>query len=116
MRRLLTMLVLLMLAAPAFADGFRDPMRPIGAAPAPSQVARARPFKLEGIFNGATRVAIVNGRVVHEGDSVNGAVVTQILADSVVLSRAGRLTTLKLPGSDAVASVRVARSSGNRKP
>ena len=116
MRRLTTLLALLAMASTASAQAFRDPMRPAGAAPAPSAVARATPIKLEGIISGAVRVAIVNGRVVREGDTVNGAAITQILADGIVLSRAGHLQTLKLPGPDAIPSVRVARSSGNNKP
>lgn len=109
----------LLLSAAGHADGFRDPMRPAGSAPAPSAVKRAAPntLKLEGVItSGATRVAIVNGRLARPGDIVAGAHILKILPDGILYMRAGRKHSLLLPGTRASANVRVARSLEATKP
>jgi MSHA biogenesis protein MshK len=120
MRRRLRIIALciapMMLANAAHAQAFRDPMRPPGAAPAKSTVARSTTLKLEGVISGAVRIAIVNGRLVRAGDEVDGARIVEVLADGVRYTRAGREQTLLLPGVLALATVRVAHSPEAPKP
>ena len=108
--RALLLLALLLLGACACARGgdLQDPMRPPGRAPAVLRPAAPTDIRLDGVISGATRVAIVNGRVVSAGDVVNGATILEILADGVRFTRGGRVQTLMLPGERAVAIVRVA--------
>lgn len=100
-----------MLAAGAVsqAEGFRDPMRPAGAAPAPARQP-VYSLKLEGVIAGPTRVAIVNGRLVRAGDVIAGARIIEIFATGVRFERAGKTQTLTLPTVQSNAAVRVARS------
>jgi hypothetical protein len=70
-------------------------------------------LKLEGVISsGATRVAIVNGRVVRAGDEIGGARILEVFTDGVRYSRAGQIQSLLLPGVSASArpTVRVASS------
>jgi len=107
--RAILFFALLLLGVCACARGadLQDPMRPPGRAPA-ARPAAAATIRLEGVISGATRVAIVNGRVVAAGEVVNGATILEILADGVRFTRGGRVQTLMLPGERAVAIVRVA--------
>ena len=100
--------LLLVVAKIASKQTFRDPMRPEGAAPPESHAAAPAALRLEGVINGATRVAIVSGRVVRAGDFVNGAQVVEILQTGVRLSRAGKIQLLTLPAEPMPGSVRVA--------
>lgn len=91
------------------AEGFRDPMRPVGVAPA----AAPQPvysLKLEGVIAGVKRVAIVNGRLVRAGDVVAGARIVEVFANGVRFERAGKTQTLTLPTAQSHSTVRVARS------
>ena len=106
---LIASLFVLALAKVASAQTFRDPMRPAGAAPAPTHIAPAT-LRLEGVIDGAQRVAIVSGRVVHAGDVVNGATVLEVLPTGVRLSRAGKIQLLTLPVEPMPGSVRVAEA------
>ena len=85
-------------------------MRPAGAAPAPARAAAPAALRLEGVINGAERVAIVSGRLVRAGDVVQGATILEVLANGVRLSRAGRIQTLVLPAEPVIGTVRVVRS------
>jgi MSHA biogenesis protein MshK len=107
---LVASLLLLAIAKVASAQTFRDPMRPAGAAPAPVRAAAPAALRLEGVIDGAERVAIVNGRVVRAGDVVNGATVLEVLRRGVRLARAGKIQLLTLPAEPLPGSVRVARS------
>ena len=116
---LVMLTVTLLAAAPAFAQAFRDPMRPAGSAPAVSVTKRAaaQSLKLEGVIaSGTARVAIVNGRVVRAGDTVAGFQIVKILTDGILYTRAGREFSLLLPDIRAKANVRVARSLEATKP
>ena len=110
MRRILVASLLLLDVVNASAQTFRDPMRPAGAAPAPMRAAAPAALRLEGVINGATRVAIVSGRVVRAGDTVNGAQVLEVLPNGVRLSRAGKVQLLTLPVEPMPGSVRVAEA------
>ena len=111
MRKILVFsLLVLAIAKVASAQTFRDPMRPAGAAPAPVRAAAPAALRLEGVIQGPARVAIVSGRLVCAGDTVNGATVLEVLPNGVRLSRAGKIQTLTLPTEPEIGSVRVARS------
>jgi len=109
-RKILVASLLLLDVVNASAQTFRDPMRPAGAAPAPMRAAAPAALRLEGVINGATRVAIVSGRVVRAGDTVNGAQVLEVLPNGVRLSRAGKVQLLTLPVEPMPGSVRVAEA------
>jgi hypothetical protein len=70
----------------------RDPLEPYRAAPSGNGSAPAAPrYALTGVVvRGAQRVAIVNGRLLKVGDTVDGALVLRIEADAVHLRREGR--------------------------
>jgi hypothetical protein len=92
-------LVALMALGVGTANGevLHDPMQPVNAnAPAVSSDS----LRLEAIFtNGAKRVAIVNGRLVREGERVGSATIDAILVDEVRYTRDGSSKTLRLPSS-----------------
>ena len=116
MRKILVAsLFLLALAKVASAQTFRDPMRPAGAAPAPARAAAPAALRLEGVIQGPVLVAIVSGRLVHAGDTVNGASVLEVLPTGVRLSRAGKIQILTLPAEPEIGSVRVARSNSEAR-
>jgi hypothetical protein len=73
-------------------------------------------LKLEGVIHGSLRVAIVNGQVVRAGDEVAGAKILEVLIDGVRYSRGGQVHSLLLPGVQALAIPRVARSPEANKP
>jgi MSHA biogenesis protein MshK len=78
--------VVLLLGAPARAgDALPDPTRPELAPAAASQpAAAAERFELRAVLvGGARRVAVINGRAVEVGDSVDGAEVLAIDAGRV---------------------------------
>jgi hypothetical protein len=107
----------LLFVTSAGAQEFRDPMRPAGAAPAATRPrAAASSLKLEGVIAGAVRVAIVNGRLVRDGDEIAGATILEVLGNGVRYSRGGRVQTLLLPGVAALAPTRLARSPEAKKP
>jgi MSHA biogenesis protein MshK len=106
----------LLLAAGAYAQAVRDPMRPPGTATVTSRPRAITTLKLEGVISGAQRVAIVNGRLVRAGDEVAGARILEVLNDGVRYSRAGQVQSLLLPGVRALGTVRVASSPEARKP
>jgi hypothetical protein len=98
MRRILIASLLLLAAVTvASAQTFRDPMRPMGAAPAVARAAAPAALRLEGVINGAERVAIVSGRVVRAGDQVLGVTILEVFPTGVRYSRAGKVLTLMLP-------------------
>jgi hypothetical protein len=111
MRRILAASLLLLAIANAAAQTFRDPMRPAGAASAMPRAAAAAVLRLEGVIQGPMRVAIVSGRLVRAGDTVNGATILEVLPHGVRLSRAGKTQILMLPAEPEIGSVRVARST-----
>lgn len=70
-----------------------DPTRPEQYRAAPARVS----YHLESIlFSNSRRVAIINGKVLAEGESIGGATVTAIAKDSVRLQRSGRIIRLSL--------------------
>lgn len=94
-----TAALLLSVAPTASAESDRDPTRPYSAPPVVSPGSSSSTFNVSAIFvSKARRVAIVNGRRVTEGDSINGAIVVEINKDALRLNLHGKeLTTRLLP-------------------
>lgn len=95
-RNSLALAFVLLFALPATGETLRDPTRPLKEA-APLQ--RHEPsFQLNAILSGQQRsnVAIINGKTVTEGDSVEGAKVIRILPDRVSLRHGGQSLELRL--------------------
>jgi sRNA-binding protein len=96
----------------ANAQSITDPMRPANAprvAAGPTRsVAPVAVQRLTAVFfNGVRRIAVVDGRVVKEGDRLSDGVVAEITADSVRVQRAAQMHTLKLPKSVVPMRVRI---------
>jgi MSHA biogenesis protein MshK len=98
---LVTMLVgfYVSIIAPAqSADTLRDPTRPY-TPPAQSGIAQKQ-FVVNAIFvSEDRRIAIINGKLVTQGDAVDGAEVIEILNDSVRLDNHGKSISSWLAGS-----------------
>jgi hypothetical protein len=94
----------------AIAQAVADPMRPANAPRAvagPAREAAPTGARLTAVFfNGQRRVAVVDGRVVKEGDQLRDGVVAEIAADSVRIARGGQSHTLKIPKSTVPVRVR----------
>lgn len=84
-------LLLLLSGAPIHAaePQLDDPMRPYITPPRAANVQdAARPFTLTGVLIAATRrVAVINGSLYREGDTINGARIVRIDPGSVRLQR-----------------------------
>jgi hypothetical protein len=83
----------------ASAADLRDPMRPANApAAVMSRPGALAPLQLQAVMTtGASRIAIVNGKVVHVGDKVSGALITEISSDSIRYTRGGKALVASLP-------------------
>ena len=94
-----TVALLLGFVPTASAESDRDPTRPYSVPSAVSAGSRTSAFNVSAIFvSKVRRIAIVNGRRVTEGDSVNGAIVVEINKDALRLNLNGKeLTTRLLP-------------------
>ena len=85
--------LLSMTAQAASADRLVDPTRPANARAAIA-VPGASAVKVEAIMNsGSNLLAIVNGKVVRAGDTVDGARIDAVMSDGVRYTRAGQTTT-----------------------
>ncbi len=89
-------------AAPALA--LKDPTRPPGAQPAKAHKAAARKALRwtlgSTLVSPRRRTAVINGRLVGVGETINGARVVEILPSQVRLRREGRDITLVLLKQD----------------
>jgi MSHA biogenesis protein MshK len=94
------------------ADTLRDPTRPpIERSAAPAK-ASAPALRVEAILiDGARRVAVVDGKVVREGDRVGAALITAIEAGAIEYSRDGRKHAVKLRRTDKMAEANERRSN-----
>ena len=78
-------------------EPFRDPTRPNSARPAANAAAAVPVFAVTAIFiSERRRVAVVNGKLVAEGDSVDGATVTEVRSGALTIQHLGKKTTLRL--------------------
>jgi hypothetical protein len=105
-RRVLIALLALAAAFAARADELplKDPMRPNVVAGPASGAPRAAPgFELTAVLvSDKRRLAVVNGRIYHEGDRVNGAEIVAIEPGSIRIRRAAGDLLIKLRKDDAV--------------
>jgi MSHA biogenesis protein MshK len=89
--------------AAALADPTRPPL-PAAAAPAAVAADAAPSYTVQSIvFGAARRLAVINGRQVHEGSSLGEARVVQIQRDAVVLEIQGRRRAMPMYASAAPA-------------
>lgn len=89
--------LLLCFSAPvATAGELRDPMRPPQRNGAPVLAAPATPVVSALFIGPQRRAAIVNGRLVHEGDTVGGFVIVALLADGIRYQSHGELHEQRL--------------------
>jgi MSHA biogenesis protein MshK len=113
---LIATLSILMALAPVQAQSLSDPTVPPAAlmSGSPSAVPAA-PFRpqeprvqaiLISLRDGGRRVAVIDGRTMHVGDKIDGAVLSEVTQTSVVLRKGKTLRTLKLfpAASAAIAS------------
>jgi len=82
----------------ASAEPLDDPTRPSNARSAAElRPPEQRELRLEGIFRRDERyIAIVDGRIVHEGERIANATIEAITADAVRYSRDGHDHTARL--------------------
>lgn len=99
--RFFALLVAAGVVVPAHAA--RDPMRPPQAGAARGAVRVEPAPALTAVMGaGERRVAIVNGRVVRAGDTVDGALIVAVFEGGIRYSRAGAMRELRLPTGPAV--------------
>jgi MSHA biogenesis protein MshK len=107
-RTSLSLTALLALGAVAHAETLQDPTRP-ATVKAVARSVEPGALQLEAIMgSGARRVAIVNGKVVREGDRIGAAVIDAIDSDSIRYTRNGRSETARIVKH----SLRVRQSAG----
>lgn len=86
-------------STPVALFGFSDPTQPMGQAVTP-HAAPSRPgggpVLQSTLVSPQRRLAVISGKQVRVGDTVNGAVVTEISQFEVRLRQGGRETTLRL--------------------
>lgn len=88
------LLITVVVCMPLTAFSLSDPTRPTSYA---AVAGKKENLRLESVFIGASRkVAVINGSVVAEGDSVDGIKVLKIKKNSVDVSRGGVNSTLKI--------------------
>jgi len=81
-----------------------DPMRPyVPTSPTAGAQRTSRPFTLTGVLISATRrVAVINGALYGEGDTIDGARVVSIEPNSVQLRRGTQNFALQLQRRAAI--------------
>lgn len=69
-----------------------DPTIPSGYQP-----AQKSPWRLESVISGPNRkMAVINGRIMQEGESINGAILSSIGDDAVLLTRRGKTIQIQI--------------------
>lgn len=90
---------MLAMATTGFASSMSDPTRPMNfvqAAPSGAPAKPTGPILQSTLVSPGRKSAIISGRQVKVGDTVDGAVVTDISAFEVRLRRGERETSLRL--------------------
>jgi hypothetical protein len=102
------MLLVLSVVSSVHADSLTDPMRPANLPARSGVVSDTAAARVTAVFlaNGR-RVAVLDGRVVKQGDRFGDLTIQEVLADGVRYSRGGRSEIARLPRQDA----RVRRSA-----
>ena len=100
-RLLLQLCVLFLFWAPC-AYGIEDPTRPPSKAQPVTTVAVAAP-KLDSILHGPERrLAMINGRVMLEGQRIGGIVLEEVETNEVVIRTGGKRMRLSLTGKNII--------------
>lgn len=87
-------------ASSAVAGELFDPMRPANTVDSSAAATASGQIRVEAIVSdGERRLAIVNGRLVREGDHVGTAVVESISSGAVRFNRGGHSELISLPTS-----------------
>jgi MSHA biogenesis protein MshK len=95
-RTSLSLTALLALGAVVHAETLQDPTRP-ATVKAVSQTVEPGALQIEAILgSGGRHIAIVNGKVVREGDRIGTAIIQAIDSDSVRYTRNGRSETARI--------------------
>ena len=92
-------LVLALSNLPAAADTLSDPTRPMSfsaAGASPGSVEPLGPVLQSTVVSPLRRSAVISGRTVKLGDSIDGAIVVDIQPYEVRLRRGQRETTLRM--------------------
>lgn len=87
-----------LLSTPVASFAFSDPTQPMGHVVTP-HAAPSRPsgpVLQSTLVSPQRRLAVISGKQVRVGDTVNGAVVTEISQYEVRIRQGGRETTLRL--------------------
>src|SRR5688572_28356741 len=94
-RTSLSLTALLAIGAVTHAETLRDPTRPVTAREVTQNADNG--LQLEAIMgSGARRLAIVNGKIVREGDRIGAALIEEIGSDSIRYIRNGRSETARI--------------------
>ncbi len=107
--RLIVMILIALCCLVGVAQSFNDPMRPVAyqpvtnkAQPAPPEIDTSH-WVLSAVLISASRtVALVNGRALQVGDSLEGFQLTQIATDRVVLQRNKTKIVLTRAGAELI--------------
>ena len=95
--------VLLASVTAGWAEALRDPTRPPGRAAVKGAPAASGGFVLQSILNSAERkAAVINGKVVNPGESVDGFMLVGVAEDEAVLKNGSDVRRLRLYPSVAV--------------
>jgi hypothetical protein len=102
-RALLVALALLPLIAASGAaragNALVDPTRPVSAADPGVAASEPGAMRVQAIISRAgSRVAVVDGRVVHAGDRIGNALIEEVTPDGVRYSQDGRSRFARLKG------------------
>jgi hypothetical protein len=98
-QRLIALALCFAVALPAAAD-VRDPMRPPVNAIAHAGISRDEPVVTAVFIAAERRAAIVDGHLVHRGDTVRGFAIEAVLDDGIRYRRAGSVRELHLRHSE----------------
>jgi hypothetical protein len=66
--------------------------------------AELESYKLQSVLSGKTSLAVINNKVVREGEQVGSFIVTQITKKSVIFTSGGNTYSLLMPDKDAPAA------------
>jgi MSHA biogenesis protein MshK len=119
--RMAGLAVLLAGVTATWAQALRDPTRPPGRSTARDAPAASGGFVLQSILNSPERkAAVINGKVVGPGESVDGFMLVGIAEDEAVLKNGSDVRRLRLYPSIAMKKVKdapegAAESAGNKQ-
>ncbi len=96
------LIAVLAMGAGATADGLEDPTRPPEKRAPVSAVAVAAPRLTSILVGPDRRLAMINDRIMVEGERVGGIILEKVDADAVVVRTGGRRMRLSLVSKNIV--------------